>query len=60
MMSFLQACSLSPTRVIHSCGVKVVPQNSDVIKMAEAGVSTEWIEQIVNNQDVHDLCMKGI
>lgn len=60
MMSFLQACGLSPTRVIHSCGVLVVPQVSDKLKMYRVGVSSEFALQLKNNQDAHELCMKGL
>lgn len=60
MMSFLQACSLSPIRVVNSCGVLVKPQVSDVVKMKEAGVTAEFALQLKNNQDAYDLCMRGL
>ena len=85
-MSFLAGCSQSPTRIVNSCGFKVVPNVSDMdalgrVAISDAGmelimslplshadldsiltpvISNHFLVQVNDNQDLYDLCMKGI
>ena len=58
--SFLVGCNQSPTRIVNSCGFKVIPTVSDSAALNTPGVFDDLIEQINNNQELHDLCMRGL